>query len=228
MISEDGLVVTNAHVVASSIGGEEPVMITLTDGRRFPAKVREGGREGWGNGGWVGGGDECACGCLEYRRGGICHDYTDGWKAVSSEGKGGREEGGREDGCVACRCQSNNIKPSSLPPSPPSLQVHSIDARTDVALLQVETKGQKLPVARIGQSSSLRPGEWVVALGSPQGLANTVTVGIVSAVARLGSELGLLHTRAEYIQTDAAINAGNSGACLLHSCLYLFIYIFIY
>jgi len=101
---------------------------------------------------------------------------------------------------------------SSFPHFLPFHQVHSVDTRTDVALLQVETKGQKLPVARIGQSSSLRPGEWVVALGSPQGLANTVTVGIVSAVARLGSELGLLHTRAEYIQTDAAINAGNSGA----------------
>jgi S1-C subfamily serine protease len=183
VISEDGLVVTNAHVISSSIGGEEPVMVTLTDGRRFPAKVREGGREG------------------------------------------GRVRG--------LHLESQPIPNPSLPPSFPSHQVHSIDVRTDVALLQAETKGQKLPVARIGQSSSLRPGEWVVALGSPQGLANTVTVGIVSAVARLGSELGLLHTRAEYIQTDAAINAGNSGALSLYiklfvcSLIYFFISFFI-
>lgn len=44
MISEDGLVVTNAHVVASSIGEDNPVMITLTDGRRFSGKVREKGK----------------------------------------------------------------------------------------------------------------------------------------------------------------------------------------
>lgn len=66
----------------------------------------------------------------------------------------------------------------------------------------------------------------MAALGSPQGFANTVTVGIVSAVARLGSELGLLHTRAEYIQTDAAINAGNSGErCFLFIVLLMYLFI---
>jgi serine protease Do len=82
------------------------------------------------------------------------------------------------------------------------------DRRTDVALVKVEASG--LPFVRIGDSDKLRVGEWVVAIGSPFGLENTVTAGIVSAKGRdTGDYL-------PFIQTDVAINPGNSGGPLLN------------
>ncbi|MEN9314656.1 MAG: putative periplasmic serine endoprotease DegP-like precursor, partial [Pseudomonadota bacterium] len=83
------------------------------------------------------------------------------------------------------------------------------DRRTDVALVKVEATG--LPKATIGDSSRLRVGEWVIAIGSPFGLENTVTAGIVSAKGRdTGDYL-------PFIQTDAAVNPGNSGGPLLNT-----------
>lgn len=70
-------------------------------------------------------------------------------------------------------------------------RVQAIDRKSDLALLQCDVPaGRKLPVAEIGHSVTLRAGEFVVALGSPKGLANTCTLGIVSATARPRSELG--------------------------------------
>ncbi len=82
------------------------------------------------------------------------------------------------------------------------------DKRTDVALVKIEASG--LPTVRIGDVSRLKVGEWVIAIGSPFGLENTVTAGIVSAKARdTGDFLQL-------IQTDVAINPGNSGGPLIN------------
>mgnify|MGYP000916262174 CR=1 FL=1 len=82
------------------------------------------------------------------------------------------------------------------------------DQRTDVALVKIEATG--LPHVEIGDSSKLRVGEWVVAIGSPFGLNNTVTAGIVSAKSRdTGDYL-------PFIQTDVAVNPGNSGGPLLN------------
>ena len=81
------------------------------------------------------------------------------------------------------------------------------DQRTDVALLKIDASG--LPAARIGDSNRLRVGEWVIAIGSPFGLENTVTAGIVSAKARETGEF------LPFIQTDVAVNPGNSGGPLI-------------
>ncbi|MEK0363530.1 DegQ family serine endoprotease [Pseudomonas sp. CBC3] len=84
------------------------------------------------------------------------------------------------------------------------------DPRTDVALLKVEATG--LPTVKLGQSSSLKVGEWVLAIGSPFGFDHTVTAGIVSATGRnLPNE-----SYVPFIQTDVAINPGNSGGPLFN------------
>ncbi len=89
------------------------------------------------------------------------------------------------------------------------------DPLTDVAVVQVETGG--LPVVSLGNSDQVRPGEWVIAIGNPLGLDNTVTAGIVSATGRSSSEVGVSDKRVDFIQTDAAINPGNSGGPLLNA-----------
>lgn len=66
-----------------------------------------------------------------------------------------------------------------------------------------------LPVLKMGQSSSLRAGEWVIAMGSPLSLNNTVTCGIVSSVNRHSKDLGMKHKDMDYIQTDALINVSS-------------------
>jgi serine protease Do len=86
------------------------------------------------------------------------------------------------------------------------------DPDTDIALLKVDG-GSGLPVAPLGDSSMLRVGEWVCAIGNPLGYEHSVTVGVVSSVGRKLFDLSL----DDYIQTDAAINFGNSGGPLLNA-----------
>ena len=84
------------------------------------------------------------------------------------------------------------------------------DKRSDLALLKI--KGSEFPTVNLGQSESLKVGEWVVAIGSPYGFENTVTAGIVSAKGRSLPQDNYV----PFIQTDVAINPGNSGGPLFN------------
>lgn len=86
------------------------------------------------------------------------------------------------------------------------------DPLTDVAVVKVVAS--KLPVAQLGDSDKVRPGEWAIAIGNPLGLDNTVTAGIISAIQRTNA-VGE-GQRVPYIQTDAAVNPGNSGGPLIN------------
>jgi serine protease Do len=89
-------------------------------------------------------------------------------------------------------------------------KVIGADKATDVAVLKID--GKNLPTVQIGDASKLRPGEWVVAIGSPFGFENSVTAGIVSATSRsMGGS-----NYAPFIQTDVAVNPGNSGGPLFN------------
>lgn len=86
---------------------------------------------------------------------------------------------------------------------------------TDIAVIKIE--GDNLPVAKLGDSDQLMVGEWVVAIGNPFGLENTVTVGVISATKRsLRPEKGKDRVFENLIQTDASINPGNSGGPLVN------------
>mmetsp|Transcript_12974 Transcript_12974/g.30779 ORF Transcript_12974/g.30779 Transcript_12974/m.30779 type:complete len:516 (+) Transcript_12974:219-1766(+) len=94
-------------------------------------------------------------------------------------------------------------------------EVRSFDRVSDLAVVKVSSR-EPLPVAKLGSSSGLRVGEWVVSLGSPLHLQNSVTCGIISCVDRKAVDLGLAGACPEYIQTDASINQGSSGGPLIN------------
>lgn len=94
-------------------------------------------------------------------------------------------------------------------------KVVGIDDMTDVAVVKINATD--LPTVSLGQAENLQPGEWAIAIGNPLGLDNTVTVGIISALGRTSSEVGVPDKRVRFIQTDAAINPGNSGGPLLNA-----------
>ena len=89
-------------------------------------------------------------------------------------------------------------------------KVVGMDARTDIAVLKIAAT--RLPVVKLGNASKVEPGQWVLAIGSPFGFANSVTAGIVSAVGRaLPTE-----NYVPFIQTDVPVNPGNSGGPLFN------------
>lgn len=91
-------------------------------------------------------------------------------------------------------------------------KIIGVDPDTDLAVLQIQV--EKLPVIPMGASKVVRVGDVVLAIGNPFGLDKTVTHGIVSAMERTGTDIGILEN---LIQTDAAINPGNSGGALINA-----------
>ena len=92
-----------------------------------------------------------------------------------------------------------------------SAKVLGSDPKTDVAVLKIEAKG--LPTVKLGQTSQLRVGDWVLAIGSPFGFENSVTAGVVSAKGRSLPDDSFV----PFLQTDVAINPGNSGGPLFNA-----------
>lgn len=98
-------------------------------------------------------------------------------------------------------------------------KVYAYDEATDLCILKLPSPGpddQPYPYLKLGDSSKLRVGEWVIAMGSPLFLDNSVTVGVVSTLNRSSNLLGLSNLKTGLIQTDASINPGNSGGPLIN------------
>ncbi len=93
-------------------------------------------------------------------------------------------------------------------------EVVGVDSVTDVAAVKISATN--LPTVALGNTETLLPGQWAIAIGNPLGLDNTVTAGIISALGRTSTEVGIPDKRVQFIQTDAAINPGNSGGPLLN------------
>ena len=89
-----------------------------------------------------------------------------------------------------------------------------VDSLADIAVIKIKEKVSNLPVAYLGNSDKLRPGDWAIAVGNPFSLTSSVTLGIVSAVKRAAGGNG--DSYQNFIQTDAAINPGNSGGALVN------------
>ncbi|NUM35578.1 MAG: DegQ family serine endoprotease [Candidatus Brocadiae bacterium] len=92
-------------------------------------------------------------------------------------------------------------------------KVVGADEKTDIAVLKIEAKDVDFPIAPLGDSESVVVGEWVLAIGNPFGLQQTVTAGIISAKGR--ANVGVAEYE-DFIQTDASINPGNSGGPLVN------------
>ncbi|TPX63369.1 hypothetical protein SpCBS45565_g06640 [Spizellomyces sp. 'palustris'] len=99
--------------------------------------------------------------------------------------------------------------------------IHSLDTPSDLAVVKIKPRPTdtpiKWPVLQMSSNLNLRPGDWVVAIGSPFGLHNTVTAGVVSSGRRRNEEIGTgSDVRVEYIQTDCVVHEGSSGGPLIN------------
>jgi serine protease Do len=108
--------------------------------------------------------------------------------------------------------KADEIKIKTLDGNEYDAKVVGRDPKTDIALVQIQVKGDLPKSAKLGDSEAIRVGDWVIAVGNPFGLGNTVTAGIISAKGRV---IGAGQYD-DFLQTDAAINPGNSGGPLFN------------
>jgi len=108
--------------------------------------------------------------------------------------------------------KADEIKIKTLDGAEYDAKVVGRDPKTDIALIQIKAKGKLPKAAKLGESEATRVGDWVIAVGNPFGLGNTVTAGIISAKGRV---IGAGQYD-DFLQTDAAINPGNSGGPLFN------------
>ena len=108
--------------------------------------------------------------------------------------------------------KADEIKIKTIDGNEYDAKVVGRDPKTDIALLQIKVKGKLPKPAKLGDSEAIRVGDWVIAVGNPFGLGNTVTAGIISAKGRV---IGAGQYD-DFLQTDAAINPGNSGGPLFN------------
>ena len=106
---------------------------------------------------------------------------------------------------------AENIRVKFLDGEEYDAEITGRDPQSDIAVIEIENSDR--PALKLGDSSTLEVGEWVVAIGNPFGLSHTLTVGVVSAKGR--TSLGI-NDYEDFIQTDAAINPGNSGGPLVN------------
>ncbi len=111
--------------------------------------------------------------------------------------------------------EAERIRVLSTDGRPYIAEVVGSDPLTDVAVIKITGKSVDLPPARFGDSSKVRVGDLVLAVGNPFGLDYSVTMGIISAMGRSGLQLGSIYYQ-DFLQTDAAINPGNSGGPLVN------------
>ncbi|ORY37077.1 trypsin-like serine protease [Rhizoclosmatium globosum] len=100
-------------------------------------------------------------------------------------------------------------------------RVHAVDFLSDLAIIQIEPNNptDTMPIwkpVHLGSNNEMRAGDWVVSIGNPMGLQNTVTAGVISSYRRKSQELGRKDSRVEYLQTDCVVHTGSSGGPLIN------------